>query len=282
MLKSKKALLLFIGIIIPMVSGLVAILKGHSNNKQQSLVLYGNVDIREVDLGFRVAGRLQEIYFDEGDYIKKGDLLGKLDSTPYQDKVKKAKAEADSAKIASISADKKFQRRQIAITTSAISEEDFENSMLNLKQLQANFQAAEANLASAKTDLSDCLLYSPSDGFILTRIREPGTIMSAGEPVYSLSLETPVWIRSYVDEPDLGKIYPGMQAEIITDSSGDKVYKGHIGFISPIAEFTPKTVESPQLRTDLVYRLRVIVDDPDNGIRQGMPVTIKLLQKTTN
>ena len=282
MLKSKKALLILIGIIILFVSGLMAIFRGQSSNKHPSLVLYGNVDIREVDLGFRVSGRLQEIYFEEGDYIKKGDLLGKLDPTPYHDKVRKAKAEADSAKIASISADKQFQRRQIAITSSAISEEDFENSMLNLKQLQANFQAAEATLASAKTDLTDCLLYSPSNGFILTRIREPGTIMSAGEPIYSLSLEAPIWIRSYIDEPDLGKIYPGMQAEITTDSSADKVYKGHIGFISPIAEFTPKTVESPQLRTDLVYRLRVIVDDPDTGIRQGMPVTIKLLQKTNN
>jgi HlyD family secretion protein len=72
-----------------------------------------------------------------------------------------------------------------------------------------------------------------------------------------------------------------MKAEITTDSSGYKKYHGHIGFISPVAEFTRKTVESEELRTDLVYRLRVIVDDPDQGMRQGMPVTIRLLKTTT-
>jgi membrane fusion protein (multidrug efflux system) len=88
---------------------------------------------------------------------------------PYQDRVKKAKADAQVAKINAISADKQFQRRQIAITSSAISEEDFENSLLNFKQLQAALQAAEANLSSAKIDLTDCMLFAPSSGYILTQ-----------------------------------------------------------------------------------------------------------------
>ena len=85
-----------------------------------------------------------------------------------------------------------------------------------------------------------------------------------------------MWIRAFVSEEGLGLIYPGMPAEIYTDSRKDYAYQGHIGFISPVAEFTPKTVETTQLRTDLVYRLRIIVDNPDWGLRQGMPVTIKL------
>jgi HlyD family secretion protein len=83
-----------------------------------------------------------------------------------------------------------------------------------------------------------------------------------------------VWVRTYVDEPDLGQVYPGQKATVRTDSGG--VYKGQVGFISPQAEFTPKTVETTELRTDLVYRLRVIVADPDEGLRQGMPVTVIL------
>jgi len=281
MKKSRKILagVLFCLILVGIV--LIGIFKTTHHTDNHDLMLYGNVDIREVDLGFRVMGKLQELYFEEGDYIKKGDLLAKLDPLPYQDRVKKAKADAQVAKINAINADKQFQRRQIAIASSAISEEDFENSLLNFKQLQAALQAAEANLSSAKIDLTDCLLFSPSSGYILTRVREPGSILSIGEPVYSLCLETPVWIRSYVDEPNLGKIYPGMRAEITTDSNRYKKYTGHIGFISPVAEFTPKTVESEELRTDLVYRLRVIVDDPDHGMRQGMPVTIRLLKTST-
>ena len=82
-------------------------------------------------------------------------------------------------------------------------------------------------------------------------------------------------MRTYVNERDLGLIRPGMPAAVITDSAPDRPYSGHIGFISPTAEFTPKTVETRELRTDLVYRLRVVVDNPDGGLRQGMPVTVQ-------
>ena len=70
-----------------------------------------------------------------------------------------------------------------------------------------------------------------------------------------------------------------MKAEIHTDTKDNPVYKGHIGFISPIAEFTPKNVETPDLRTNLVYQVRIYIDNPDKGLRQGIPVTVKLLKK---
>ena len=67
-----------------------------------------------------------------------------------------------------------------------------------------------------------------------------------------------------------------MEGYIYTDVKGASVYKGKIGFISPISEFTPKTVQTTELRTDLVYRLRFYVDNPDSILKQGMPVTIKI------
>ena len=104
--------------------------------------------------------------------------------------------------------------------------------------------------------------------------------MSPSDIVYTVSLTGDVWVRAYVAEPDLGRIHPGMIVEVTTDTAPNKPYKGRIGFISPVAEFTPKSVETPDLRTDLVYRLRVIIDQPDTGLRQGMPVTIRLLDDT--
>jgi len=94
-----------------------------------------------------------------------------------------------------------------------------------------------------------------------------------GEPVYSLSLDKPVYVRAYVSEPDLGVTSPGTMVEVTSDASG-KVYTGRIGFVSPRAEFTPKSVETAELRTDLVYRLRIVVSDADSRLRQGMPVTV--------
>ena len=98
-------------------------------------------------------------------------------------------------------------------------------------------------------------------------------MLAAGTPVYSLSLRDPVYVRAYVDEPQLGRLAPGARVTITTDSS-NKTYEGQIGFISPRAEFTPRSVETTELRTDLVYRLRIVVANGDEGLRQGMPVTV--------
>jgi HlyD family secretion protein len=123
---------------------------------------------------------------------------------------------------------------------------------------------------------ADADLIAPNDGIILTRARERGAIVQAGETVFTLTLTSPVWVRTYVNERDLGLIRPGMPASVTTDSAPDRPYPAFIGFISPTAEFTPKTVETRELRTDLVYRLRVVVNNPDAGLRQGMPVTVTL------
>jgi HlyD family secretion protein len=141
---------------------------------------------------------------------------------------------------------------------------------------QAMLAAEQAAVIQSERRLADSDLVAPNSGIILTRAREKGAIVQAGETVFTLTLSSPVWVRTYVNERDLGRIRPAMAAAVRTDSAPDKVYRGQIGFISPTAEFTPKTVETRELRTDLVYRLRVIVDNPDGGLRQGMPVTVTL------
>ncbi|MBF0560532.1 MAG: efflux RND transporter periplasmic adaptor subunit [Alphaproteobacteria bacterium] len=141
---------------------------------------------------------------------------------------------------------------------------------------RAQLQADEATLALAERHLADTNLFAPESGTILTRIREPGAVLTVGNPVYTLALSSPVWVRAYVSEPELGRVHPGMAARVFTDSRPEKPYEGQIGFISPTAEFTPKAVETEDLRTSLVYRLRVVVNHPDAGLRQGMPVTVVL------
>jgi HlyD family secretion protein len=141
---------------------------------------------------------------------------------------------------------------------------------------QANLELARAQLASAQTSLADAVLHAPSDGVLLSRVREPGAIVTPTDVVYVLSLTRPVWIRAYVSEPQLGRIHPGMEVDIRSDTSPKRLQRGRIGFISPVAEFTPKTVETSELRTDLVYRLRIIVDFPTDQLRQGMPVTVRV------
>ena len=102
------------------------------------------------------------------------------------------------------------------------------------------------------------------------------TERATGATVFTVSLTRPVWVRAYASEADLGRVAPGTAVLVSTDSRRDRPYHGRIGYVSPSAEFTPKNVETPDLRTSLVYRFRVVIEDPDDGLRQGMPVTVRL------
>ncbi|MBS0847714.1 secretion protein HlyD [Citrobacter sp. JGM124] len=302
--------------------------KAYQNQQSSHLSLYGNVDIRSVNMSFRVAGRLAALDVDEGDTIKSGEPLGLIDNAPYQIAVRQAQANADaaqaqydlmiagyrneeiaqaaaqvdSAQSAYDYAQSFYQRQQGMWATRAVSANDLQNARVaseqahaaltaakdklrqyrsgnrpqEVAQAQAVLQQANAALAEAQLNLKDTTLLAPSDGTILVRSVEPGTMLNAGSTVLTLSLTHPVWVRAYVSEPNLGQAQPGREVLIYTDSRPDKPYHGKVGFVSPTAEFTPKTVETPDLRTDLVYRLRIIVTDADDMLRQGMPVTIIL------
>ena len=125
-------------------------------------------------------------------------------------------------------------------------------------------------------DLADANLYAPTAGVIQNRILEPGDMASPQTPAYTLALTNPVWVRAYVAEPDLGKIHLGMAAAVATDSYPGKVYEGWVGFISPTAEFTPKSVETTEVRTALVYQVHIYVKNPNNELRLGMPATVTI------
>lgn len=251
-------------------------LQQQKKEDSNTITLFGNVDVRQVNLAFRVSGLVKEIYFEEGDQVPAGSLVGILDVQPYLDQVEEAKANVESIRASLINSDILLKRRTELIGDGSISQEDLDNARANQLVLQSNLGSAEAALSVAIENLGFTAAYAPTEETILSRIREPGSVVQPGNPIYSLSITSPVWIRAFIPEPYLGIVYPGMPAEIYTDTNKGPAYTGHVGFISPVAEFTPKTVETTQLRTDLVYRLRIYADNPDKGLRQGMPVTVKL------
>lgn len=295
-----------------------------ANNDQ--LIAFGNVDVRQVNLAFKVAGRIATVTVEEGDSIKAGKIVATLEKDDFEDGVELARARVQGQKAALAEletgtrpeviqqaralvavrqaalrlAEATLKRREVLARRDFASHQVHEEAQARLEEARAQLHGAQealklaeigprkediekarallsahrAELSLAERRLADATLKAPNDGIILTRVREVGAIVGVGETVYTLSLTTPVWVRTYVGEPDLGRIHAGMRAEIRTDSGG--TYHGQIGFISPVAEFTPKSVETSELRTSLVYRLRVIVENPDNGLKQGMPVTVVL------
>jgi HlyD family secretion protein len=146
----------------------------------------------------------------------------------------------------------------------------------DIAQAEAQLSANQAQLAFLRRQLADADLLAPTVAVVRTRLMEPGEMASPQKPVFSLAITDPKWVRAYVSEPDLGKVQPGMTASVMVDSFPDERFDGWVGFISPVAEFTPKPVQTSELRTSLVYEVRVFVKDPSDVLRLGMPATVYL------
>lgn len=146
----------------------------------------------------------------------------------------------------------------------------------DIKEAEAQLEGLRANLAQQEYNLAQAELKAPLDGVIRSRLLEPGDMASPQKTVYTLTIDNKKWIRAYVSEKQLGLIHPGQKAKVIIDSFPDKPLNGEIGYISNVAEFTPKTVQTPELRSSLLYEVRIYVDDNDNVLRLGMPATVTL------
>jgi HlyD family secretion protein len=140
---------------------------------------------------------------------------------------------------------------------------------------QAQVKASRAQLALLRHQIELGELKAPVDAVVRSRLLEPGDMATPQRPVFALALTQPKWVRVYVAEPDLGKVRPGLEARVMTDGQPTAL-TGKVSFIASTAEFTPKSVETEQLRTSLVYEVRILVDDAADVLRLGQPVTVQL------
>src|SRR5215831_16846682 len=297
----------------------------------QELTLYGNVDLRQVELAFNNSERIAEVLVQEGDRVRRGQELARLDTRRLEPQVAQAEAEVaaqrqiverlrhgsrpeeiaqaranlESAKADAANARRQYERLKFLLDRSvggAVSQQDVDNAKATwdvaeaklvvtqkalalavagprpeeVAEAEARLRAAEAQLALLQQQLADAQLVAPVHGTVRTRLMEPGEMASPQKPVFSLAVTDPKWVRAYVSEPDLGKVHPGMAAFVAVDSFPERRFNGWVGFISPVAEFTPKAVQTAELRTSLVYEVRVFVKAPGDALRLGMPATVYL------
>jgi HlyD family secretion protein len=297
----------------------------------KELALYGNVDLRQVDLPFNGTERIAAVLVEEGERVRQGQVLARLDTSRLDPQVAQAEAQVAAqqavvdrlhhgsrpeeiaqarAAVDSAKADAENARRQagrfrslIAVSSGrAASQQDLDNAnaaldVANAKvvnqqkaldlavagprkedvaQAEAQLRGGQAQLALLKQQLSDAALTAPVAAVIRSRLMEPGEMASPQKPVFTLAITDPKWVRAYISETDLGKIRSGEVASIGVDGYPNRRFDGWIGFVSPVAEFTPKTVQTEELRTSLVYEIRVFVKDPSDELRLGMPATVFL------
>jgi HlyD family secretion protein len=320
-----------IAIVIVLLLGVAAAVffsQQRAVQEEDTLTLYGNIDIREIQLSVNASEHIKEVYVEEGDRVTEGQLLAVLHTELLEAQVAEAQAmlEAQQQTVASLKAGSRKEeiaraRAELAAAKSEAkmarssakrlkkllpkkqaSEDDVETALAkadaakakadataqslalivagprkeDIAVAQAQLLAREAEVQLARQRLHDASLYAPAAGVIRNRILNPGDMASPQSAIFTLALVDPVWARAYVPETALGKIAPGFKAEISSDSFPGKRYQGWVGYISPTAEFTPKNVQTPELRTRLVYSLRVYACNSENELRLGMPVTVRI------
>jgi membrane fusion protein PltH len=305
-------------------------------NGSHELILYGNVDLRQVQLSFNNSERIAVVLVHEGEHVRQGQVLARLDTRRLEPQVAQAEAEVaaqrqvvqrlrngsrpeeiaqaranvESARADALNAHQQYERLKSAAELSAgraVRQQDVDTAksaldmaeakvVVNQRALdlavsgprkeeiaeaEARLRANDAQLVLLREQLVDAQLVAPIDGVVRNRILEPGEMVSPQKPVFSLAITDPKWVRAYVAETDLGKIRQDMVATVMVDSFPKRRFEGWIGFISPVAEFTPKAVQTEELRSSLVYEVRVFVKDPNDDLRLGMPATVYLMLNDT-
>lgn len=323
-------------LVLGVLTAAIFIWRNNRNSKADgAIVLFGNIDIRQVALAFEGSGRVAELRAEEGDHVKAGAVLAVLDTRTLSLQAEEAQAkvelqqqtlarlrngsrpeeidqarsrlaaaksdveqaEQDLSRMKAISANTKGQgvsaqniERAGSLVEVAKAKHAEQRDALRLTELgprvediaaaEAQVKASQAQLALLHHQIEQGNLKAPTDAVISSRLLEPGDMASPQRIVFALALVRPKWVRVFVGERDLGKITPGMAAEIFSDSHPDQPIKGKVGYISSVAEFTPKSVQTEELRTSLVYEVRVVTEDERDQLRLGQPVTVHLANAT--
>lgn len=296
---------------------------------REELTLYGNIDLRQVDLPFNGNERIAQVLVQEGDRVKRGQVLARLDTSRLAPQVAKAEADVaaqqqvvnrlhhgnrpeeiaqaranvDATRADAVNARAQYERLRALSDNSAgraLSRQDLDSAKAavdaaeaklivsqkalvlelagprkeDVAQAEAQLRANDAGLALLRQQWKDAELLAPLDAVVRSRIVEPGEMASPQKVAFTLAITDPKWVRAYVSETDLGALREGLKVAITADAFPARSFPGWVGFISPVAEFTPKSVETSELRSSLVYQVRVFVQDPANELRLGMPTTV--------
>ncbi len=329
----KRRQIIIVAIIIVLaVAGFVGWRLLRNTGPKDTLTLYGNVDLRQVELAFNDSDRIDAVLAQEGDRLTPGQVVARLDVRRLQpqmavveaqtaaqsaavdrlhagnrpEEIAEARASVAAAQADAVNAGAHFARTRslfgAADGQAVVSKQDVENAQdaadaataklalqqkaLDLEvagprrediaQAEAQLRASQAQLAVLKRELADAALVSPVAGVVRARLMEAGEMASPQRPVYTLAVTDPKWVRAYVGETDLVRLKAGTPAAVTVDGFPHRTFQGWVGFISSVAEFTPKTVQTTDLRTSLVYEVRIFVKDPGDDLRLGMPATVTL------
>ena len=274
-----KRRLIIAGIVL--IAGIaVALYIRYGNSRDQgAMTLSGNVEVTEVNMGFKIPGRVLRLYTDEGRTVTSGEKIADLDNAEYESMVNQNKASVLNAEAQYEKARKDYERFTLLYRDGVIASQQMDAAKSAYDAAAAQLQLSRASLRTADVKLKDTVIYAPLNGVVLRKNVEEGETVGTGTMLFTIGdLENP-WVKVYVKEDKLGFVKLGQRAEVTIDTYPGKVYEGTVTYISSEAEFTPKNVQTKEERVKLVFGVKVSVKNVNNELKPGMPADVTIRVK---
>ncbi|MEW5758695.1 MAG: efflux RND transporter periplasmic adaptor subunit [Candidatus Omnitrophota bacterium] len=282
MMKKRIKLILIIGFATLLSYFIFAFIHKEMVKNNKKIKVSGNIEGDDVRMSFRVQGQIIELLTDEGEVIKLGDTVARLNTDELTKIRDNAKSELNASIYQYELAKIDYERAENLLIAGAISTQQRDSAKTKFDALKADVEKNRASLELAETRLGFAELASPLNGFILVKSALPGEVVQIGAPVFTAIDLNNIWVTAYINEIDLAKVKLGQKAYVETDTYPGKKYEGWVSFISDQTEFTPKYIQTTEERVKYVYRIKVRVDNSTLELKPGMPADAYIICKDDN
>jgi HlyD family secretion protein len=285
----KKLPIIFIGIVI---IAIVILLISRKTNKQNLNAISGSgtIEVEEIEIGSKLAGRVEKIFADEGQIIDSGQVLIELDHKELDAQLSQAKASLNVASAQMSQAksnlenlDRNLKRMEELYKTGAATQQQIDDLETKFDVAQDQYkltshllEQARATVNLVKAQLENTIIKSPIRGTVIKRNTELGEVVFPGTSLFTLADLSSVWLKIYVNETKLGLVKLGQKVKVNVDSYPNKNFEGEVIHISDQAEFTPKNIQTKEERVKLVFAVKIKLDNPLSELKPGMPADAEI------
>lgn len=275
-MNKKKRALLVAGAVVVIVT-LLLVTRFLRHPESNGLMASGTVEATDALLAFQVPGLIDAVSVREGDKVKRGEELARLDRRETRARLAQARAQLKVTEARLSEAQRDLDRSATLLAGGAIGQEAFDKAQLVYNVATSDRAQARAAVQVIEAVLANMVIRSSFDGVVAVRHHEPGETVPAGSPVLTVLNPDDRWVRIYIPESRIGAVHLGQKAAITTDTYPDRRYTGQVTYIASQAEFTPRNVQTTEERVKLVYAVKVrIVDDPKFELKPGIPADVRL------
>lgn len=258
----------------------------------------GRLEANDLYIASKYPGRIEQVLFDEGATVEAGQVVARMDTSALEAQLRQAVAqiaEAQDARKVAIaqvavkSAESNYAAQQYArskelVPRGAVSQREAEVDNANMLASRAQLAGAQAEVVRAgasidaaaatadrlRAEINDAVLVAPIRARVETRMAEPGEVLPAGGRVLSLLDLSDVYMYVFLPAEVTGKVRIGSEARIVLDAAPQYPIRAFVSYVSPMAQFTPKTVETAEERHNLTFRVKLQI--PRERLRQYEPL----------